>query len=148
MPVLSATISCAPDPELADYWGCSMLRMTVWLPVRVLSAPPRSPALTEISRGLTNIRYPRLCGGVGTASSSTETGLQARVSSGIGHDGHAIVEALAIAHLPLERAPDHSAGGEANSLLRPHRASIAHLSATDLDRPEPGLDSAPRPMAV
>ncbi len=30
--------SRAPDPELADYWGCSMLRMTVWLPVRVLSA--------------------------------------------------------------------------------------------------------------
>src|SRR5262249_20605493 len=31
-------------------------RITVWLPVRVLPGPPRSPTLTEISRGLTNTR--------------------------------------------------------------------------------------------
>ena len=48
--------SCGPDPELAGCWGCSMLRITVWLPVRVLPAPPRTPTLTEISRGLTNTR--------------------------------------------------------------------------------------------
>src|SRR5262249_17969870 len=30
--------------------------ITVWLAVRVLPAPPRSPTLTEISRGLTNTR--------------------------------------------------------------------------------------------
>jgi hypothetical protein len=54
-----------PDPELAVCWGCSMLPITVWLPVRVLPAPPRTPTLTEISRALTN--SPRLRGGVGPA---------------------------------------------------------------------------------
>jgi hypothetical protein len=39
--------------------------ITVWLPVRVLPAPPRIPTLTEISRGLTN--SPRFRGGVGPA---------------------------------------------------------------------------------
>src|SRR5262249_47132342 len=32
------------------------LFITVWLEVRVLPAPPRSPTLTEISRSLTNTR--------------------------------------------------------------------------------------------
>ena len=55
MPVLSATIFDAG------------LITTVWLPVRVLPAPPRTPMLTEISRGLTNT--PRFCGAAGPACS-------------------------------------------------------------------------------
>jgi len=43
--------SRAPDPQLADYWGCSTLRMTVWLPVRVLSAPPRTRSSPSAVRG-------------------------------------------------------------------------------------------------
>src|SRR5262245_2083624 len=43
------------------------LFITVWLEVRVLPAPPCSPTLTEISRGLTNT--PRFCGGAGPACS-------------------------------------------------------------------------------
>src|SRR5262249_15199771 len=44
-----------------------MLSITGWLEVRVLPGPPRSPTLTEISRGLTNT--PRFCGGAGPACS-------------------------------------------------------------------------------
>jgi hypothetical protein len=35
---------------------CWLGPITVWLPVRVLSAPPRTPTLTKISRDLTNTR--------------------------------------------------------------------------------------------
>ena len=45
----SMPCSCAPDSEL-----CRPGLITVWLPVRVLPAPPRSPPLTEISCGWTN----------------------------------------------------------------------------------------------
>jgi hypothetical protein len=38
--------------------------------------------------------------------------------------------------------------GEADFLLCAHLAPIAHLGATDLDRPDPGLDCALRPMAM
>ena len=37
-------------------WRDPWIAATIWLPVRVLLAPPRSPTLTEISRGLTNTR--------------------------------------------------------------------------------------------
>jgi hypothetical protein len=35
----------------AGFGTCPLGLITVWSPVRVLSAPPRSPTLTEISRG-------------------------------------------------------------------------------------------------
>jgi hypothetical protein len=38
--------------------------------------------------------------------------------------------------------------GKADFLLRAHVASVAHLGATDLDRPDPGLDCPMRPMAM
>ena len=38
--------------------------------------------------------------------------------------------------------------GEAEFLLRVHLAAVAHLGATDLDRPNPSLDRAMRPVAV
>ena len=40
---------CAPDPELAGCGDGSLLLIMVRLPVRVLPAPPRSPALTPSS---------------------------------------------------------------------------------------------------
>src|SRR5216684_613670 len=40
----------------AGFRTCRLVLITVWLPVRVLPAPPRTPMLTEISRGLTNTR--------------------------------------------------------------------------------------------
>ena len=47
MPVLSATIIDAvfgaPVSEVPAVGDCSILLITVWLPVRVLPAPPRSP---------------------------------------------------------------------------------------------------------
>src|SRR5262249_2103622 len=42
--------------------------ITVWLEVRVLLAPPRTPVLTEISRGLTNT--PRFAGARGRPAAS------------------------------------------------------------------------------
>src|SRR6266498_2937018 len=64
MPVLSATIFDAVFVR-AGFGTCRLGLITVWLPVRVLPAPPRTPTLTEISRGLTN--SPRFRGGVGPA---------------------------------------------------------------------------------
>src|SRR6266699_5290490 len=52
MPCLSA-----PDSEL-----CPVGLITVWLPVRVLPAPPRTPTLTEISRGAQVRESPSLQG--------------------------------------------------------------------------------------
>src|SRR6266487_6161911 len=51
----------------AGFGTCPLGLISVWLPVRVLSAPPRTPMLTEISRGLTNT--PRFCGAAGPACS-------------------------------------------------------------------------------
>ena len=45
MPVLSATIFDAVFVR-AGFGTCPLALITVWLPVRVLPAPPRSPALT------------------------------------------------------------------------------------------------------
>src|SRR6266498_2379853 len=64
MPVLSATIFDAVFVR-AGFGTCRLGLITVWLPVRVLPAPPRTPTLTKISRGLTN--SPRFRGGVGPA---------------------------------------------------------------------------------
>jgi hypothetical protein len=57
-----------------------MLLITVWLEVRVLPGPPRTPTLTEISRELTN--SPRLRGGVGPAYFSARKKGRFRGSSG------------------------------------------------------------------
>ena len=75
MPVLSATIFDAVFVR-AGFGTCRLGLITVWLPVRVLPAPPRTPTLTKISRGLTN--SPRFRGGVGPAYilCSEEGGLQ------------------------------------------------------------------------
>src|SRR6266536_1536036 len=46
---------CGPDQEIADHWGLQHVAqpvITVWLQVRVLPGPPRTPALTEISLGV------------------------------------------------------------------------------------------------
>jgi len=51
-----------PDPELADYWGCSMLRMMVWLPVRVLGPATQSCTNPEFPVSAEHSRFSALFG--------------------------------------------------------------------------------------
>ena len=46
----------------------------------------------------------------------------------------------------LWQAWERDRRGEADLLLCAHVASVAYLGTTDLDRPNPGLDRAMRPM--
>jgi hypothetical protein len=48
----------------------------------------------------------------------------------------------------LWQAWERDRRGEADLLLCAHVASVAYLGTTDLDRPNPGLDRAMRPMAM
>ena len=48
----------------------------------------------------------------------------------------------------LWQAWERDRRGEADLLLCAHVASVAYLDTTDLDRPNPGLDRAMRPMAM
>src|SRR6266496_861597 len=70
MPVLSATIFDAVFVR-AEFGTCRLGLITVWLPVRVLPAPPRSPALTPSSPSPRNtLDFPRFGAGVMARSRS------------------------------------------------------------------------------
>jgi len=65
---------CGPDQEIAGHWGLqhvAQLLITVWLQVRVLPGPPRSPALTPSSPSPRNtLDFPRFGAGVMARSRS------------------------------------------------------------------------------
>src|SRR6266567_9279266 len=70
MPVLSATIFDAVFVR-AGFGTCLLGLITGWLPVRVLPAPPRSPALTPSSPSPRNtLDFPRFGAGVMARSRS------------------------------------------------------------------------------